>query len=986
MNCNKCGGAIPDESKFCPHCGAMQTAPKKDIFCMECGLMLQAGTMFCPVCGTPVEGAKPSAQAIPAAPAASMPAVSGEMGTVSAIPQPVSQSVPQPVSQSIPQPVSQSIPQPVSQSIPQPVQEAKPSDAVFGAFNAAYGSEPKPSDIAFAKPSDAVFGAGSVSLEKPSDTAFAAQPEEARAYTPEQTSAPLTQTTLTKKKGKKWVGPVIGAAAAAAVVGGGAIVYNFNKADITNMVMGDSAYARMIEQGSVKKLADSADSAVISQAAGNVMAAAASSNLSKSNIENIEDAAYDAMSGDFGAIVESQSGSEKKSLSLRPIIEQLYGQMIELTGYSGAEVKIGVEAKITETLRALITEGESEENDMLNEILDMVNSAELQFSVLSAKDSVSMYGGLNDTSAGFSFGASGVMYADGTVGIMFPNTSDTAIKYTIEDDGTVTVEQTAMPSIDEKEIERLKNELVDLYLSYYEKGEITVTAEDGIKNIAVKITSEQAAEMIKQAAALIAEDEYFSKTIVDYINANGGSITAEDYKSAIMDSVKDLNPKDNGALIITTSVDKQNNITAKKFAVEATNSYAEMGYKTEGKNTELFLLTRTQQTEELTVLIAAENATDGVVTISFDEYGEAKVENGEEFILDIKYKDSKLEKFGKTQVLTGNYEASARKAVSLDTSDEYDTDTAVLAALQSAKVIFDSRLEAENTIKQSLTLEIPQYGSVTLKVSETLTNDAPEKLPAGAIDLNKYTSEDITEDDINEIMSAIEKLRDDIAAKCSGSKSKFAEYISQGSAELLNSLIDELSPKASEEAINESNARADELNDRCYDISYNYSEILDEELQGRLDDIMKRVNETYLWGDVSLDELIEAKSEQQRLEEEITKLTEDVYKAARESIEKMYNDMDVDELESAIFMLEYMYGYIYEEYSMEIDGDEQLSEAFNEVTDKKQACDEAYDDLERMIDSGNIPVATVRTLKKTAAALEISLTEFIDLLASKIDF
>lgn len=965
MICNKCGGAIPDESKFCPHCGAMQAEPKKDIFCTECGLMLQKGTMFCPVCGTPIEGEKPSSQSIPAAAESAVPSVSGVMGTVSSIPQ----TVPQP--------------------IPQPVREPKPSDAVFGAFSSAYGSEPKPSDIAFAKPSNAVFGenVNAVSPEKPSDTAFAAQPEPAEAYAPEQISTPLSLTSLTKKKSRKWVGPVIGVAAAAVVVGGGAVVYNLNKSDITNMIMGDSAYAKMVEQSSVKKLAAGADSSAIAEVAGTAMAAAASSNMSDVNISELENAASDALEGDFDAIENTQGSGT--GLNIRAIIEQMYGNMTEVTGYSGADVTISAEAKITETLRALATGGDSDASAAIDEILGMINSTEVQFTVLSAKDSASMYMGVNDKSSAFSFGVSGVMYTDGTVGIMFPKTSDTAIKYTIEEDGSVSVEDTAVLSFDEKEIERLKNELVDLYLAYYEKGEVTVTDADGVKTIAVKISAEQINAMIQQAAALIADDAYFSQTIVDYITANGGSLTVEQYKSEITDAVKDIEIDESSALVITTSVDKQNNILAKKLAAVNTeiDRSVEIGYNTKDKDTELFLAVKEDTAQVLTVFIDAENDTDGVITVSFDEYeGEARIENDEEFILDIRYSNYKRETLGKREVYTGSFEIATRKAVSLDTSEEYDSDAALLAALQSAKIIFDSDIEGDNILNQNITVEIPQYGSITLKTSQTLLNDVPEKLPDGAIDLNKYASEDITEDDVNELISAAEKLRDDIAAKCEGSASKLAEYLSQGANELLDSLLDEISPKADEEMINEVNTRADELNDRCYSFYYSYGDIIDEEFESRLDDLTERIYDTYLWGEVSIDELNDAVSRQEAIGEELDELTEELCKEAEKSIEKQYNDMSVDELESAKYALDSIYDYFLEEYGAQIKADPALSEAFSEVTEKKGESDSTYSDVEKMIKSGNIQVATIRTFKKAAAAYDISLTNFLNLFESIIDY
>ena len=47
--CSACGASIAAGSKFCPECGAKQTAGS---FCGNCGTAVPAGTKFCPECGT----------------------------------------------------------------------------------------------------------------------------------------------------------------------------------------------------------------------------------------------------------------------------------------------------------------------------------------------------------------------------------------------------------------------------------------------------------------------------------------------------------------------------------------------------------------------------------------------------------------------------------------------------------------------------------------------------------------------------------------------------------------------------------------------------------------------------------------------------------------------------------------------------------------------------------------------------------------------
>ncbi len=48
VKCAACGATIPAGSKFCPECGAKQSA---SAFCTSCGKEIPAGTKFCPECG-----------------------------------------------------------------------------------------------------------------------------------------------------------------------------------------------------------------------------------------------------------------------------------------------------------------------------------------------------------------------------------------------------------------------------------------------------------------------------------------------------------------------------------------------------------------------------------------------------------------------------------------------------------------------------------------------------------------------------------------------------------------------------------------------------------------------------------------------------------------------------------------------------------------------------------------------------------------------
>ncbi len=58
--CISCGAEIPNQSTFCPACGARNevieatAATVAELFCPGCGATLSSDTVFCPNCGTKV--------------------------------------------------------------------------------------------------------------------------------------------------------------------------------------------------------------------------------------------------------------------------------------------------------------------------------------------------------------------------------------------------------------------------------------------------------------------------------------------------------------------------------------------------------------------------------------------------------------------------------------------------------------------------------------------------------------------------------------------------------------------------------------------------------------------------------------------------------------------------------------------------------------------------------------------------------------------
>lgn len=51
MICQKCSKDFPEDSGFCPFCGAEVIAESSSMFCKSCGNRIPADSKFCPFCG-----------------------------------------------------------------------------------------------------------------------------------------------------------------------------------------------------------------------------------------------------------------------------------------------------------------------------------------------------------------------------------------------------------------------------------------------------------------------------------------------------------------------------------------------------------------------------------------------------------------------------------------------------------------------------------------------------------------------------------------------------------------------------------------------------------------------------------------------------------------------------------------------------------------------------------------------------------------------
>ncbi len=724
MNCLKCNSTVPDGAKFCPNCGASfavgadvkpAEAPVEEhkYFCEKCGLELQRGAKFCTVCGAEAKQA-PDVKTT----SATETFGEGAMSTVS-------------------------------------LDKNSPSESLVSAMNKA--AEPKPSDV-IPKPSDSI-PMPSNSVPTPSGSSFSATGYGTAAYTaysaPSENapSAPAAapayggEAVKPVKKGKGGVVALIIVGVLALLVAVGATVFLTNKATVMSIIFGKQKYAAMVEGNSIKEVTSQIDAPALSngiKSASELYAALASVDQTGSGMAMMSNSAENAIEFDTKAAVEV----------VKSALAEYYGtNCVKMTASGKVE--------LTDSAKSLMGENAQD----VSELLDFINGFEASYTMAA-----------NDSSAGYLFDVSSdkitinakmLISDDGKVYIALPFASDKAVMFECEAPESTETEIEPL-ELDEKEIERLIGEVVEVYLENYsdavEEMENGSMKADGVevngKLITAEFKGESLEKLFSDIFGHIADDEYFSEKIVDYINECGGDITASDYKDAIT-SIAEFTATDDDKLIIETIIDKNGNVLGKSYTAKAEGENEAVAAFVKNGSKEGLELSYTEDGEDVFVLTAentAESETDGEcdfdVTIEDESVG-----------FNVKYSDVKTEKFLKKDVAVGSYELSVKLP---DEFSDMLTEEG-MAAVNNVTLTISNTIDGD-ALESKISLDIPQYGSVSLKLTTEGSDDTSLlSVPGDVIDATPIINgasdpdaEEALEKFSEEITAAFEDISDNL--------------------------------------------------------------------------------------------------------------------------------------------------------------------------------------------------------------------------------
>ncbi len=764
MNCIKCNNPIPDGAKFCPSCGASYLEasnvaassvpapePEKRYFCEKCGLELSRGVKFCSVCG----GAAYAKDVSPISnsgdtfgqgnmSAVSLDKPSGSDDLVSAM-NTAATAAASPTAA----PVSSGVPMPAD-SFPAPSGVPTPSES---GFSGGY-SAPAPSFAPSANAADAMGGfAAPTAANMPN-------------YGGTATAAAVRPV---KKKHKGRVALII-IAAVVVLLGAAAVLFFTNRAGVLSTIMGKSKYAAMVEGTHIKQVTDKIN---IPAVADGIKTASSIAPLFSMTAKD-----YAVTSPYLNGMTSSISGSDGPTVKLSngygdtssgamsssgmemdlSAMEKMYAELLRSTyGKSSVSGSVEIKAEIGNSLKALMDADTAEEVD---EVLKYLNGSKITYNLSADDDSTAVSFG---TEGQYTINAKVLM--DGQdMYISLPFVSDKAIKITLNKpaETDAPVMDIKPLELDEKELERIITDIVQIYLDHYkaleiemDKGEIDAA---GVvvsgKLITAEFSAEDVLKLAEDVCEYLANDDYLAEKIVEFINSCGADADKDDYSDALTSLFENVEADEDSKdkIVINTVINNNGDVLGKSLEVviekqKTTFSYAE-SKKQDGFEMKF-------SGGKITMLDEKTDDANGTCTMKVTS-------GGMSVSLELKYSDVKETVFCGKKTVTGKYELSMKLPEKF--SEMLDKDA--YAAMNGAKITMSISSDSENTLESTIAVSAPGYLDVSITETDTASDDTSElTVPSGVIDVtpltkNQFLDDASAEDLVALIKDTVNKLTD----------------------------------------------------------------------------------------------------------------------------------------------------------------------------------------------------------------------------------
>ena len=782
MICTKCNNQVPDGAKFCPNCGTLTAkAEANKSFCENCGLELPKGAKFCAVCGAAVASKanveiKPSdvlSPVTPSEPVSVSPAVVLDKKpaetpvTVSA----VNINTESPFS--IPIPASDvSMP-----AVGSDTDEQDSEPTIFDQIEFGYVPEapvisespvieetpvmpetPVMSETPVMTETPAMteptgYSSAAASYSAPSAT-YTAEPAPAPSYTPAPSNqmenpfgdygmgaAAVATKPIKKKNVLKPILIAVGSLIGAVLIAAG-VLFFVNKSFLFNIVLGNSGYAGMVEGNSIKEVTDNIDFNAMSQGI-------------KTSTNSYANALMQLSGRNSGITTTSvkpmmaSSSIYGTSVDLKTLISQLGNMMREAYGANSANISIDLGAELTDTGLSQLAGAMNCSKKDIEEVLKLINDSNISVDVTA--DEKALESGLEFSNGSLKLNAKAVITEDGNAYLVLPFVSEKAIMVNVGSGYTASAGQVSdvCLEIEEKELKRIMEKLVSIYIDVYKSSEITVqNGEMSVagaiakgKYITAKLNGDKIIEMVTRIGEAFANDSYLCEKFAKFMSDCGMPASAEQFKSAfqsinantIRSVFNMLNiPTGSFDLTIETVTDNNCRVLAKSYSVSVGGQsvkisvVGDLSFSTKTGNTAALAIEVNGQ-PIASALIEKSSDYDGVCTINI--YVEKNT-----FTFKIKYNDVKKTTFRGKPAAEGTYEISFVLPTDFT---QTGSSSEIYTALASAKIVMSVKVENENTVKETMSFEIPQYGKLSANATLTV-EDKPNgvSIPSDVLDIS----------------------------------------------------------------------------------------------------------------------------------------------------------------------------------------------------------------------------------------------------------
>lgn len=742
-------------------------------------------------------------------------------------------------------------------------------------------------------------------------------------------AAAMAVTVPLKKKSRL---PLIAGICAGVVVVLAGVVA-LNRSTFLPMFMGKAGYAAMIEG----KGAADALTALDSPVAAAVLESAAESAVRYAVRAN-------------GGYLLSGGG-----ISPAAVIAQTRNSMLASYGKDEVEVSLTPSVELTATGRDALFGGESG----FDEIVDAVNACKLSAALNAQEDAASLRLTLDEQGA---VTDADVIVTKDTFYVEFPFAGEAfkgELSYS-EDDA-----ESAGLELDPKQTSRIIKNIGDIYIKHYKSAEFTVESGEltaaGVtakgQLVTCTMDGERLNALAQEIGEFLAEDEYLSGVITEYVQANGAELTAEQYQDAVRRASAGLFG-DNCSVTVKTVVNSACKTLAKSYILVGSDTLSLTYINGKDKGA----LEASDGSTTVTADITRVNKQDGTINV--------KAAGGSSFSAKLVYSGVKTQEFCGRKILAGEFRLSFVPPVDFTRGDS--PTAAVYAAISKAELTLAQSVEG-GALKQRAELRMPQYGAAAIDAVVTARDGAAIEPPANAIDIYEMYGSD------EDTLAGAEMMRR--ISQSADRNGFFAAMIADAAESYAQDLEDSLKPQANLDDILAMKNDIDSLLETAKGLPDYAPDEMTEERQERCDAICSTLEKLAESIDYTMTEerCAELRAEIDAADELLGELIEEINKAQDAKVpisqrgEIDYSDLSVSEISDAFSACEMDYLSIVLVYYGAISEDEELMELYDKASTAHEKASTAYYKMMGEIDRGNWSVPLVNAARKTLKSFDEAL-------------